>query len=78
MTQYTLLKRITGTHSETSPEVVLDLSNKLSLQFALRQLGAPPDAEIDADVAKQGGGGEPLLRDLFAEEAPCAPSPGWP
>ncbi len=56
---------------------MLDLSNKLALQFALRHLGAPPDAEIDADVTKMTSGEELLLRDLFAEEVPSAPRPGW-
>ena len=72
--QYTFIKKLTGTHSETCPEVVMDLSNKLTLQFALRHLGRAPDEEVDADVERR----KDLLVDLFAEEAPPAPAPGWP
>ncbi len=55
------IKKIIGMHSKTCPEIVIDLNNKLMVQFAWQRLGKSSDAEVDEDVARQND----LIKDLF-------------
>ena len=59
--QSTVVKKVIGLHSETCPEVVIDLNNKLMVQFAWRMLGKPADEEVDQDIAKN----IQLVKNLF-------------
>lgn len=50
--QQTTLKRVLGLHSKTCPEVVMNLNNKLMVQFLFKHLGANAYAEIDEEIVK--------------------------
>lgn len=48
-------------HSETCPEIVIDLNNKMMVQFIWKHLGTPEDKDIDSDIEKQSS----LIMQLF-------------
>ena len=50
--QHHIVKRVAGMHSTTSPETVMDLNNKMMVQFIWDQLGTAADAEVDEDVRR--------------------------
>ena len=51
--QNQLARKIVGMHSETCPEIVIDLNNKMMVQFIWSHLGMPGDQEIDDDLEKK-------------------------
>ena len=50
--QQTMIKRFLGLHSLTCPELVMNLNNKLMVQFLYKHLGVNADAEIDDEILK--------------------------
>jgi hypothetical protein len=49
-----LVKKFVGLLSKTCPEKVIDLNEKLTVQYIWRMLGMEKDAEVDSDIAKMG------------------------
>lgn len=47
------MKKIIGLHSRTCPEVIIDLNNKLMVQFLWKMLGKDADKEVDDDIDKK-------------------------
>jgi hypothetical protein len=56
-----------GMHSDTCPDLVMGLNNKMMVQFIRKHLKLETDADIDADVNKQ----KHLLQSGFGIEC-CA------
>ena len=46
------MKKMFGSHSETHPEKVMSLNNKLTIQFIEKKLGRKPNLEINDEIAK--------------------------
>ena len=63
-----------GMHSETSPEVVMSLNNKLMVQFINKNSDSTCDANIENDLKKH----ENLFRDGFGTENCDVKPPGQP
>ena len=61
LVQHKMLKRILGLYSDTCPEVVMNVNNKLMVQFIFKHLGLSADAEIDEVIAKNAS----LLKEGF-------------
>ncbi len=58
--QYAVVKKVVGLLSETCPETVIELNNKLMLQFLWKHTGRESDADVDGSVAKLNHYVEPL------------------
>jgi len=58
------LRKMVGMHSETCPELVMELNNKLMVQFINKHLKITCDADIETDLKKH----ENLFRDGFGTE----------
>ena len=50
--QQTTLKRILGLYSKTCPEMVMNINNKLMVQFIFKHLGIDADPDIDQYITK--------------------------
>lgn len=50
--QQTTLKRILGLYSKTCPEMVMNINNKLMVQFILKHVGINADPEVDQYITK--------------------------
>ena len=50
--QHNHLKKVLGLHSQTCPETVMSLNNKIMVQFFLKHLDGSADAEIDEEISK--------------------------
>jgi hypothetical protein len=61
------IKKMLGMHSDTCPDLVMGLNNKMMVQFIRKHLKLETDADIDADVNKQ----KHLLQSGFGIEC-CA------
>eukprot|EP00095_Tigriopus_kingsejongensis_P006071 maker-scaffold917_size81461-snap-gene-0.9 protein:Tk06071 transcript:maker-scaffold917_size81461-snap-gene-0.9-mRNA-1 annotation:"hypothetical protein DAPPUDRAFT_208600" len=46
------IRRVVGMASRTCPEVVIDLNNKMMVQYIWQNLGKPNDREVDEEVLK--------------------------
>jgi len=51
--RHTLLRKVLGMHSETCPETVIEMNNKLMVQFLRKHLGQPADQDLDQDVQRR-------------------------
>ena len=61
--QNTMVRKVIGMHSETCPEIVLDVNNKLMVQFIWKHIHEHHDAEVDHDIDQN----KHLLKPLFDE-----------
>ncbi len=50
--QSPLVKKVIGMHSETCPEMVMSLNNRLMVQFLAEHLGLAADQDIDAEILR--------------------------
>lgn len=46
------MKKVVGMMSDTCPDTVMELNNKLMVQFIWEQTGKDPDPEVDDDVER--------------------------
>ena len=63
-----------GVHSQTCPELVMTLNNKLMVQFILKHIDAESNTEVDDEIRKY----HDLLRSGFGTEHCAVKEPGLP
>lgn len=68
----TAVKKVLGLHSETSPDIVMNINNKLMVQFIFKHSGVPTDSELDQDIIKNNY----LLREGF-DISDTVPTTDW-
>ena len=68
----TTVKKVLGLHSKTSPELAMNVNNKLMVQFIYKHTGVPSDSELDEEIMKNSS----ILREGF-EISDNVPTTDW-